>query len=574
MLAFTPASNARRRRSSVTAMRISLCLSFVLTALLCLLSSVSAAASRSPSATGNRLLLIHDTEHSPRSSLTELNSILSGRGYTLTFRDSKSNSPALVEYDEANFDHVILLSPGSKTLPTDLSPQKLVSFLKQGGNVVFGLSAATVTPAMRDLAREFSLEFQERGSALVDHFRVAQGDDGRHASVLIGGPEINGKTGLYPGGLISNEVVFSRETIEKVKAQPFVYKDGSVHQVGDVPFAFPLILPPGSSFSAEPPTVPSPSSSEEGEEQTAKASLTAEPLAGTTDTLTGLGPFPPVLLGNGSTGSGGGQGAIAQDEGVTSLVSAFQVSDNSARALWIGSSALFSDELLSQGGSNRAVVEDLLGWGLQEKGVLRVVGTQHTRVRAGSEDVRPAYEGEGREGDEGFGEGQRMYRVKDTVTYSMELEQYTPELGWSPAPRDLDLQVTLSMIDPFITVPLHATSVNDSTSATNLASPTSSSKSSTTYTATFQLPDRHGVFSFVVLWRRAGFSYLEAKDVAPVRPFNHDEHPRFLSAAWPYVAGAWSTIGGFLVFVVVWVSLDWAKVGAGGVGVVKKTKTA
>ncbi|KAE8250377.1 hypothetical protein A4X03_0g6448, partial [Tilletia caries] len=251
--------------------------------------------------------------------------------------------------------------------------------------------------------------------------------------------------------------------------------------------------------------------------------------------------------------------------------------DNSARALWIGSSALFSDARLS-GGSTRAVLEDLLAWGFQEKGVLRVVKTEHTRVRKGVDDVRPAYEGEGREGEEGFGEGQRMYRIKDFVTYSIELEQYTPELGWSPAPRDLDLQVTLHMIDPYITVPLHATTSDDSNSATNLSSPpvrSSKSKSSTTYTATFQLPDRHGVFSFVLLWRRAGYSYLSTKDTAPVRPFNHDEHPRFLSAAWPYVGGAWSTVAGFLVFVGVWVSLDWARLGGVGAGKgVKKSKTA
>ncbi|KAK0552212.1 oligosaccharyl transferase glycoprotein complex, beta subunit [Tilletia horrida] len=550
-------------------------LSLLLLGLGCLAASTIASSSRS--ASGNRVLIVHDA--AIKDSLSTLSSILTQRGYKLTFREPTASKPALVEYDQPQFDHLLLLSSGTKTLPSDLSAQKLVEFLRggagddapfKGGNVIFGLSADSLTPALRDLAREFSLEFQDRGLALVDHFRTAPGSesDDKHTSVLVGGAPIDAKTGLYAGGLVSNSVIFSPSTLAKVQAQPLVYVDGTVHQIGDIPLAFPLILPPGSSFAADPST---------GAER---------PLASVGgDVLTGLGPFPPVLLGNGSTGSGGGQGAIVRDEGVASLVSAFQLADNSARALWVGSNALFSDELLSEGkanaassGSNRAVLEDLLSWGLQERGVLRVVGTSHTRVRAGADDVRPAYEGEGREGDEGFGEGQRMYRVKDTVTYSIELEQYTPKLGWSPAPRDLDLQVTLHMIDPYITVPLHAIDADGSSAAlsSKLESPSSTNtKSSTTYTATFQLPDRHGVFSFVLSWRRAGWTYLSTKDTAPVRPFNHDEHPRFLSAAWPYVAGSWSTVAGFVLFVGVWVSLDWSRLGGVGAGKgAQKVKTA
>ncbi|KAK0531349.1 oligosaccharyl transferase glycoprotein complex, beta subunit [Tilletia horrida] len=547
----------------------------------------SAVLGKQPSASGDRLLVVHDAEHSPRASLSALDALLSARGYDLTFREAKSGAPALVEYDERNFDHLLLLSGGSKTLPSDLSPQRLVSFLREGGNVIFGLSSSTMTPALRDLAREFSLEYQDRGSALIDHFRSAPGDDGRHTSVLLGGASDDGRdarTGLFAGGLVSNNVVFAPETLHKVATKPLVVKDASAHQIGDVPLAFPLVLPPGSSFSAEPASVPASDADSGDDEDSAssppkKADITTEPLAATSDALTGLGPFPPVLLGNGSTASGGGQGAVALDEGVSSLVSAFQLADNSARALWIGSSALFSDELLKDtASSNRAVAEDLLAWGLQEKGVLRIAGTHHTRVRAGAEDVRPAYEGEGREDDEGFGQGMRMYRVKDTVTYSLELEQFTSELGWSPAPRNLDIQVALHMIDPYITVPLHARPIDpaeEASPAGNLAAASTESKGSTTYTATFQLPDRHGVFSFVLLWRRAGWTYLQAKDTAPVRPFNHDEHPRFLSAAWPYVAGAWSTIGAFVLFVGVWVSLDWAKLGGAAAGKgAKKAKTA
>lgn len=98
------------------------------------------------------------------------------------------------------------------------------------------------------------------------------------------------------------------------------------------------------------------------------------------------------------------------------------------------------------------------------------------------------------------------------------------------------------MLDPYITVPLLA------------QAPSSSSKTSNTtrYAAQLRAPDRHGVFSFHIDWKRAGWTYLTSRDTAPVRPFNHDEHPRFLSAAWPYYAGAASMAVGFLGFSTLW----------------------
>lgn len=38
----------------------------------------------------------------------------------------------------------------------------------------------------------------------------------------------------------------------------------------------------------------------------------------------------------------------------------------------------------------------------------------------------------------------------------------------------------------------------------------------------------------------------------PVVPPRHDGYPRFLSAAWPYYAGAISTSAGFILFSALW----------------------
>jgi len=76
------------------------------------------------------------------------------------------------------------------------------------------------------------------------------------------------------------------------------------------------------------------------------------------------------------------------------------------------------------------------------------------------------------------------------------------------------------------------------------------------YEVQFRAPDRHGVFKFVIGWRRQGYTFLHAATIAPVVPPTHDQYPRFLSAAWPYYAGAISTSVGFFIFSALWLAGD------------------
>ena len=55
---------------------------------------------------------------------------------------------------------------------------------------------------------------------------------------------------------------------------------------------------------------------------------------------------------------------------------------------------------------------------------------------------------------------------------------------------------------------------------------------------------------------RHRWSYLSSSTVVPVVPPRHDGYPRFLSAAWPYYAGAFSTSAGFVLFVALWLAGD------------------
>ena len=59
----------------------------------------------------------------------------------------------------------------------------------------------------------------------------------------------------------------------------------------------------------------------------------------------------------------------------------------------------------------------------------------------------------------------------------------------------------------------------------------------------------HGCF-------RSSWTYLTSTTVVPVVPPQHDGYPRFLSAAWPYYAGAFSTSAAFILFVALWLAGD------------------
>lgn len=83
---------------------------------------------------------------------------------------------------------------------------------------------------------------------------------------------------------------------------------------------------------------------------------------------------------------------------------------------------------------------------------------------------------------------------------------------------------------------------------------TSTTPNSTIYTSTFRTPDKHGIFSFRVNYKRPFLTTVEERRQVTVRHFAHDEWPRsfVITAAWPWVSGLWVVIVGFVLFVVLW----------------------
>ena len=106
-------------------------------------------------------------------------------------------------------------------------------------------------------------------------------------------------------------------------------------------------------------------------------------------------------------------------------------------------------------------------------------------------------------------------------------------------PANDELQLEFTMLSPFHRLNLK---------------PVSQTQNSTIFSTSFTTPDQHGIFNFRVNYKRPFLNNIDEKHQVTVRHFAHDEWPRSwqISGAWPWIAGIWVTIAGWLAFVLVW----------------------
>lgn len=205
----------------------------------------------------------------------------------------------------------------------------------------------------------------------------------------------------------------------------------------------------------------------------------------------------------------------------TVLVSALQARNN-ARVVFSGSLDLFSDKFFNSpvqkynpsGSSkkfdksgNEQFCKQLVRWTFNEKGILRVKNVEHHLV---GETQPPS-----------------VYRIKDEIDYSIEIEEWKGK-KWVPYNAD-DIQLEFIRLDPYVRLTLK-------------------SNGSGKFSTRFNIPDIYGIFTFKVEYSRKGYSHLDSIVRVPVRPFRHNEYERFIEAAYPYYASALSMIVGLFVF--------------------------
>ncbi|PVV04717.1 hypothetical protein BB560_000771 [Smittium megazygosporum] len=205
------------------------------------------------------------------------------------------------------------------------------------------------------------------------------------------------------------------------------------------------------------------------------------------------------------------------------LVSVFQ-SLNNARATFIGSTDMMknkffhiSDSLQEPGDyRNKAFIDDLLGWVFQQRGVLKyskpVIFKTSNNVSLES------------------------YQIRDEILYSIEISEFF-DGKWVPFDAD-DVQLEIRMLDPYIRTTLDRQTQPDSEYAT--------------FSKKIVLPDKYGVFKFLLEHRRQGITWLEVTEVIPIHPLRHNQFPRFLSQAYPYYATSFLLLSGFIIISTLW----------------------
>ncbi|GAA5973520.1 hypothetical protein JCM11641_007096 [Rhodosporidiobolus odoratus] len=411
----------------------------------------------------SRLLAIHDTSSSSPSFDVYFAS-LRDQGFELDVANAEDGAKLLDGRSRDYYSGLIVFAGSDKQLPRPLTPQSLSQRLSPSSTshasptnllLVVPPNAAEL---WRDFAREFEVDFDDRGQVVVDYFSSSSSD----GSLLS----------LPASSLPSDTSYISPSTLS---GPPILYR-GAAHLAGRNPLLTNLLHAGSGAFS--------------------------------TDAEAGASPPEEVRIAGSKAG----------------LVSAFQARNN-ARVVFAGSAELFSDELSrDQAGSptgNPSFLRDLSAWAFQQTGQLQVVESQHENVGTG--EIGPA-----------------MYKTGSEMKYTLTLRS-------SPSTPPLtDLQLEFSMLDPHLRLPL---------ALAPLSHQPSSDPSLKIYSATFTLPDRHGVFALSCSYNRpsVGLNHIQDRHTVSVVPPKHDEYDRFIKGAGPYYAGALSVSAAFAVFVAVWV---------------------
>ena len=81
-------------------------------------------------------------------------------------------------------------------------------------------------------------------------------------------------------------------------------------------------------------------------------------------------------------------------------------------------------------------------------------------------------------------------------------------------------------------------------------------KNSATYSYKFRVPDKLGVYKFVIQHWRYGYTFIDETLEVSIIQFRHDEFPRFLRVAFPYYTTIFATMAATFLFLVFFLYSD------------------
>src|SRR5215468_8991886 len=116
----------------------------------------------------------------------------------------------------------------------NLTPQLLVDFLNDGGNILLA-SSSTTSESLRDFARELDIDLPPRDSYFADHFSYHPESTRNHTLVVLDSDN-------FPQ-LPHVDNILSQET----RVSKIVYR-GAAHALGNGPFLLPLLKAKNTAY--------------------------------------------------------------------------------------------------------------------------------------------------------------------------------------------------------------------------------------------------------------------------------------------------------------------------------------
>jgi len=413
-----------------------------------LLSLLFLAVYSSGANTGRGLVLL-DSLHQRNTHATFFKSLESL--YKLDYQESTSPKLALSSYGEYLYDVLVIFAPHTEEFGGQITLDAVLNFIDDGHNVLIA-GAPDMTDAVREIAKECGVEFEDEDTFIVDHFNFDKSDfDGDHTLIVA-------------DNLLENATVVTG----KPRA-PVLFR-GVGHTIEGNNLLLPILRASSTAYSAS-----------------EKSDLSS---------------------------AAKGRDLI--------LISALQARNN-ARVTFSGSLEFFSDKFFQSSvqrysaagtsktfekSGNEELSQSLVMWTFGKQGVLRSGNVRHHRV--GESAPRP------------------FYTIKEDIEYLVDVEEWNGK-AWVPYTGS-DIQLEFVMLDPYVRTFLKKQGT------------------SSTFKATFKIPDVYGIFTFRLNYNRLGYTTLSEIERVTIRPLRHDQYERFIVSAFPYYASSFSMLVGVFVF--------------------------
>lgn len=150
---------------------------------------------------------------------------LENEGYKLEVRNVRDESIELIQFDELEYDNLVVFPTKVKALGPKLTAKRLLQYFNKGGNVLAVTNPDSVPESIREFACELGINISPKGYKLIDHF-VGKGD--KHDEIVV-----------------NDESRFP--TPHVAKAQSLKYSGGGAY-LGNGEMLLPIVTAPRTSF--------------------------------------------------------------------------------------------------------------------------------------------------------------------------------------------------------------------------------------------------------------------------------------------------------------------------------------